>query len=117
MLPIDRDLFFNCGRFTGGGDDETDEVHYNWSFFHLTFALASLYVMMLLTNWGTLSSDPSTPGSLEVGHAMPAVWVKVTIITAINPLQTGYYSILSASVSDKPFTNGILFYIICYCNS
>jgi hypothetical protein len=52
-------------------------VHYNWSFFHLTFALASLYVMMLLTNWGTLTSDSGTPGSLEVGHAMPAVWVKV----------------------------------------
>lgn len=61
-------------------DDESDGVHYNWSFFHLTFALASLYVMMLLTNWGTLTSDSKTPGSLEVGHAMPAVWVKVWLV-------------------------------------
>ena len=34
-----------------GGDDETDGVTYNWSLFHLMFALATLYVMMTLTNW------------------------------------------------------------------
>lgn len=65
-------------------DDEDCGVRYNWSFFHLTFALASLYIMMHLTNWGTLSaSDPDSPGhALEIGHAMPAVWVKVC--TAYN---------------------------------
>ena len=34
-----------------GGDDEADGVTYNWSLFHLMFALATLYVMMTLTNW------------------------------------------------------------------
>ena len=31
--------------------DERDGVTYNWSLFHLMFALATLFVMMTLTNW------------------------------------------------------------------
>jgi hypothetical protein len=78
-------------------DDESDGVHYNWSFFHLTFALASLYVMMLLTNWGTLTSESGTPGSLEVGHAMPAVWVKVRDSMSVG-LARDMYSFSSARI-------------------
>ena len=34
-----------------GNDSERDGVQYSWSMFHLMFALATLYVMMTLTNW------------------------------------------------------------------
>jgi hypothetical protein len=43
---------------SGGGDDEEDKVIYSYSFFHLTFTMASMYVVMLLTNWKTVSDSP-----------------------------------------------------------
>lgn len=53
-------------------DNEEDEVAYSWSMFHLMFALATLYVMMTLTNWFQPNSDI---GSFDANHA--AVWVKI----------------------------------------
>ena len=57
----------------GGNDSERDGVQYSWSMFHLMFALATLYVMMTLTNW--YSPGNSIAGSLS-GN-MSAVWVKI----------------------------------------
>ncbi|KAF2355212.1 Serine incorporator/TMS membrane protein [Trinorchestia longiramus] len=53
-------------------DNEADGVAYSWSFFHLMFALATLYVMMTLTSWFSPSTDIS-----DVSSNMAAVWVKI----------------------------------------
>ena len=58
----------------GNDDDESSGVSYNWSLFHLMFALATLYVMMTLTNW----YSPGAGLTLEsVSANMGAVWVKI----------------------------------------
>jgi len=57
-----------------GGDDEADGVTYNWSLFHLMFALATLYVMMTLTNWYSPGNDVTIE---SVSANMSAVWVKI----------------------------------------
>nr|CAG4648687.1 EOG090X07ET [Polyphemus pediculus] len=54
-------------------DNEEDAVAYSWSFFHLMFALATLYVMMTLTHWYKPTSDLTT---LTANDA--SVWVKIT---------------------------------------
>ncbi|KAF7393949.1 hypothetical protein HZH68_010768 [Vespula germanica] len=53
-------------------DNEEETVAYNWSFFHLMFALATLYVMMTLTNWYEPNSN------LETMNAnVASMWVKI----------------------------------------
>ncbi|XP_076037964.1 serine incorporator 1-like isoform X2 [Oratosquilla oratoria] len=53
-------------------DNEEEGVAYSWSFFHVMFGLATLYVMMTLTNWLTPNSDLTT-----LSNNMSAVWVKI----------------------------------------
>lgn len=38
-------------------DNEKGIVAYNWTFFHLTFAAAALYLMQVLTEWVTFQYD------------------------------------------------------------
>lgn len=54
-------------------DNEEEEVVYSWSFFHFMFALASLYVMMTLTNWYKPNIDE--PKALVSNEA--SMWVKI----------------------------------------
>uniref|UniRef100_A0A667XKU4 Serine incorporator 2 n=1 Tax=Myripristis murdjan TaxID=586833 RepID=A0A667XKU4_9TELE len=54
-------------------DNEEDGVTYSYSFFHFSLLLASLYIMMTLTNWYMPDSDYQAMQS-----SMPAVWVKIS---------------------------------------
>ncbi|XP_012988283.1 serine incorporator 1 isoform X2 [Esox lucius] len=54
-------------------DNEEEEVTYSYSFFHFHLCLASLYIMMTLTNW---YQPDTTTQSMQ--STMPAVWVKIS---------------------------------------
>ncbi|NWU95122.1 SERC3 protein, partial [Upupa epops] len=54
-------------------DNERDGVQYNYSIFHFMLFLASLYIMMTLTNWYSPDADFKMMTS-----KWPAVWVKMT---------------------------------------
>jgi hypothetical protein len=56
-------------------DNEKEEVLYNWSQFHMSFALASLYIMMVLTDWGVVNDGHQA--DLMVGRGDASMWVKV----------------------------------------
>lgn len=53
--------------------DEYTPVSYNYSFFHLIFALASMYIAMLMTGWGTAAQDKDR---IDVGWV--SVYVKIS---------------------------------------
>lgn len=53
-------------------DNERDMVQYSYSFFHFMLFLASLYIMMTLTNWYSPDTD------YTITSKWPAVWVKIT---------------------------------------
>ncbi|XP_044296163.1 serine incorporator 3 [Varanus komodoensis] len=54
-------------------DNEKDGVQYSYTFFHFMLFLASLYIMMTLTNWYSPDAETKTLTS-----KWPAVWVKIS---------------------------------------
>ncbi|XP_073985176.1 serine incorporator TMS1 isoform X2 [Rhodnius prolixus] len=53
-------------------DNESDGVAYSWSFFHVMFGFATLYVMMTLTNWYKPNSSLDT-----INSNAASMWVKM----------------------------------------
>jgi hypothetical protein len=60
-------------------EDEEEAVTYSYSFFHLIFVLAVLYIAMILTNWKHVSAKydyQNENSQVNVDYGMTAVWVK-----------------------------------------
>lgn len=57
-------------------DNEESEVAYSYTFFHFTFALASLYIMMMLTNW----YSPDGADFTKLTSNWATVWVRIVSV-------------------------------------
>jgi len=80
-------------------DNEEDEVAYSWSFFHVMFALATLYVMMTLTNWYSPSASADIT---SYNNNSAAMWVKV-ISSWLAALIYLWSMIAPAVLQDRDF--------------
>lgn len=84
-------------RRAGRAMDEYTPVTYNYSFFHLVFALASTYMAMLLTGWGDGAEER---GLMDIG------WTSVTM-KLITQWSTGllycWVLVAPALLSDRTF--------------
>jgi len=57
-------------------DNEKNGVFYSWSFFHLVFAFASMYIMMVLTDWAIISTSSDDSG-IDIERNWASVWVRM----------------------------------------
>ncbi|KAJ8509153.1 hypothetical protein ONZ45_g8668 [Pleurotus djamor] len=68
---------------TDSHDDERAGTRYNYAWFHIIFAIAAMYVAMILTDWNVvsktpLSDAPANPDSdVYIGRSEVAMWMRV----------------------------------------
>lgn len=75
-----------------------EPVTYNYSWFHAIFALASMYIAMLMTGWGAGAEEKDL---LDVGWA--SVWVKLVTMVATGALYL--WTLVAPSIlSDRDFS-------------
>ncbi|KAJ7582460.1 serine incorporator/TMS membrane protein [Mycena floridula] len=65
-----------------GRDDERSGTRYNYSWFHVIFAIAAMYVATLLTDWNIVSQQPilklaSSGTDVFIGQSEVAMWMRV----------------------------------------
>lgn len=80
-------------------DDERAGVRYNYSLFHLSFALGYMYVAMLLTNWSVISGASD---STETDAGWVAVGVKLASSLAAGALYA-WTMFAPALLKDREF--------------
>lgn len=78
--------------------EEFQPVTYNYSFFHLIFALASMYIAMLMTGWGAVEQEKDR---LDVGWT--SVWVK-TAAEWVTGLLYSWTLVAPALFPDRDFS-------------
>lgn len=81
-------------------DNEEEAVTYNWSLFHLIFALASLYLMMVLTNFATLKDGYEA--DFHVGTGTASAWVNI-VSSWITALLYIWSLVAPLILSDRTF--------------
>ncbi|XP_028414992.1 serine incorporator 1-like [Dendronephthya gigantea] len=57
-------------------DDEIDGIEYSYPFFHLTFSLATLYLIMSVTNWYRL--DEGEHFTVRLVQSWSTVWLRIS---------------------------------------
>ncbi|KAH7915652.1 serine incorporator/TMS membrane protein [Hygrophoropsis aurantiaca] len=61
-------------------DDERAGTRYNYSWFHIIFAIGAMYVAMLLTDWNVVSTEQGPAESEEIvyiGRSETAMWMRI----------------------------------------
>ncbi|KAI0805945.1 serine incorporator-domain-containing protein [Irpex lacteus] len=69
-------------------DDERSGTRYNYTWFHIIFAIGAMYVAMLLTDWsvhiphflirsGSAPTDPGQDSDVYIGRSEVAMWMRV----------------------------------------
>ncbi|KAI5995762.1 serine incorporator/TMS membrane protein [Pisolithus orientalis] len=60
-------------------DDERTGTRYNYSWFHVIFAIGAMYVAMLLTDWNVVSQEEGSNSDqiVRIGQSHIAMWMRI----------------------------------------
>jgi len=75
---LDEESWDDEGDVGESRDDERHGTRYNYSWFHVIFAIGSMYVAMLLTDWNVVSQRVSSGhNNVYIGRSEVAMWMRV----------------------------------------
>jgi len=74
-LEENRTILVEDGTYINNGDNDGDDQPFNYTFFHMCFALASCYATMLITNWMIVTQ--SSTEAYVIDRSVGSMWVKI----------------------------------------